>query len=176
MGTDQLPLAKALGFTPSFFVAHVYHWGDIHLKNFGPDRASAISPAGTALALGLPFTFHQDAPVIPPDMLETVWCAVNRVTRSGAVLGPEQRIPVYEALRAVTANAAWQYFEENSKGTLAPGRPGDSGPGPHDRPAGAAPGNSSSVHHQGRKNHLRGISAHTRKKKRDSKWNSGRCI
>ena len=36
--------------------------------------------------------------------------------------------------------------------------------------------NSSSVHHQGRKNHLRGISAHTRKKKRDSKWNSGRCI
>ena len=125
MGTDQLPLAKALGFTPSFFVAHVYHWGDIHLKNFGPDRASAISPAGTALALGLPFTFHQDAPVIPPDMLETVWCAVNRVTRSGAVLGPEQRIPVYEALRAVTANAAWQYFEENSKGTLAPGRRAD---------------------------------------------------
>ena len=125
MGTDQLPLAKALGFTPSFFVAHVYHWGDIHLKNFGPDRASAISPAGTALALGLPFTFHQAAPVIPPDMLETVWCAVNRVTRSGAVLGPEQRIPVYEALRAVTANAAWQYFEENSKGTLAPGRRAD---------------------------------------------------
>ena len=58
-------------------------------------------------------------------MLETVWCAVNRVTRSGAVLGPEQRIPVYEALRAVTANAAWQYFEENSKGTLAPGRRAD---------------------------------------------------
>lgn len=125
MGTDQLPLAKALGFTPSFFVAHVYHWGDIHLKNFGPDRASAISPAGTALALGLPFTFHQDAPVIPPDMLETVWCAVNRVTRSGAVLGPEQRIPVYAALRAVTANAAWQYFEEDSKGTLAPGKRAD---------------------------------------------------
>ncbi len=125
MGVDQLPQAKALGFTPSFFVAHIYHWGDIHWKNFGPTRASAISPAGTALALGLPFTFHQDAPVIPPDMLETVWCAVNRATRSGRVLGPEERIPVYDALRAVTANAAWQYFEEDSKGTLAPGKRAD---------------------------------------------------
>ena len=125
MGADQLPQAKALGFAPSFFVAHVYHWGDVHWNNFGPMRASAISPAGSALALGLPFTFHQDAPVIPPDMLETVWCAAERMTRSGRVLGPEQRIPVYDALRAVTANAAWQYFEEDSKGTLAPGKRAD---------------------------------------------------
>ena len=125
MGADQLPQAKALGFVPSFFVAHVYHWGDVHWNNFGPTRASAISPAGSALALGLPFTFHQDAPVIPPDMLETVWCAAERMTRSGRVLGPEQRIPVYDALRAVTANAAWQYFEEGSKGTLAPGKRAD---------------------------------------------------
>ena len=125
MGADQLAQAKALGFLPSFFVAHVYHWGDVHLKNFGPARAAAISPAGSALAMGLPFTFHQDAPVIPPDMLETVWCAVCRVTRSGAQLGPEERIPVYDALRAVTANAAWQYGEEERKGTLAPGRRAD---------------------------------------------------
>ena len=62
-------------------------------------------PAGAALERDIPFTFHQDTPVLPPDMLETVWCGVNRLTRSGAVLGPEQKIPVVEALAAVTIRA-----------------------------------------------------------------------
>ena len=122
LGVDQLPQAKALGFTPSFFVAHVYHWGDIHLQNLGTKRAAAISPAKAALDLGMPFTFHQDTPVIPCDILETIWCAVNRVTKNGVQLGPEQRIPVYEALKAVTVHAAWQYGEEKEKGSLAVGK------------------------------------------------------
>ena len=63
--------------------------------------------------------------VLPPDMLETVWCGVNRLTRSGAVLGPEQKIPVVEALAAVTIRAAWQYFEEGEKGSLREGKRAD---------------------------------------------------
>ena len=122
MGLDQLPKAAALGAMISFFVAHVYHWGDIHLQNLGAKRAAAISPAKTALDLGMPFTFHQDTPVIPCDMMETIWCAVNRVTKNGVQLGPEQRIPVYEALKAVTVHAAWQYGEEKEKGTLSVGK------------------------------------------------------
>ena len=55
-------------------------------------------------------------------MLETIWCAVNRVTKNGVQLGPEQRIPVYEALKAVTVHAAWQYSEEKEKGSLAVGK------------------------------------------------------
>ena len=70
MGRDQLAQARDLGAMVSFFVAHVYHWGDVHLRNLGPARAAAISPAASALAAGLPFTFHQDAPVIQPDMFE----------------------------------------------------------------------------------------------------------
>ena len=58
-------------------------------------------------------------------MLETVWCAVNRVTRAGVPLGPVERIPTLEALKAVTAHAAYQYFEEDRKGTLAPGKLAD---------------------------------------------------
>ena len=122
---DQLPQLKALGMIPSFFVAHVYHWGDVHLRNMGPARAAVISCAASALRAGLRFTFHQDAPVIRPDMLETVWCAVNRVTRAGVPLGPEERISTLEALKAVTAHAAYQYFEEDRKGTLAPGKLAD---------------------------------------------------
>ena len=122
---DQMDEVKELGVVPSFFAAHVYHWGDVHVKNFGAERAARISPAGAALERDIPFTFHQDTPVLPPDMLETVWCGVNRLTRSGAVLGPEQKIPVVEALAAVTIRAAWQYFEEGEKGSLREGKRAD---------------------------------------------------
>lgn len=120
MGLDQVEKAKALGAMVSYFVAHVYHWGDTHIRNLGMERASRISPASDALRVGLPMTFHQDSPVIPPDMFETLWCAANRVTKDGVVLGTDQRISVYDALAAVTTGAAWQYGEEGRKGTIAP--------------------------------------------------------
>lgn len=110
---------------PSFFVAHVYYWGDTHIENFGLTRASAISCAGSALKAGITFTFHQDAPVLPPNMLDTIGCAVCRTTQNGVVLGAQESIPVYEALRACTVNAAYQYKEENKKGILAPGMRAD---------------------------------------------------
>ena len=125
LGLDQLERVKALGVIPSFFVAHVYHWGEIHVKNFGLDRAGRISPAGSALTRGIPFTFHQDSPVIPPDMLETIWCACVRRTKAGRVLGAEERIPVEAALRAVTQTAALQYGLEKELGTLRPGKRAD---------------------------------------------------
>ncbi len=125
LGLDQLERVKALGVIPSFFVAHVYHWGEIHVENFGLDRAGRISPAGSALAWGIPFTFHQDSPVIPPDMLETIWCACVRRTKTGRVLGAEERIPVEAALRAVTQTAALQYGLERELGTLRPGKRAD---------------------------------------------------
>lgn len=122
---EQLERMSKLSMMPSFFVAHTYFWGDIHLENFGKKRASGISPAGTAKKLGLPFTFHQDSPVLPPDMMKTVWCAVNRETRNGVVLGEEERISVEDALQAITINGAYQYFEESSKGSLTEGKQAD---------------------------------------------------
>ncbi|MGG7163155.1 amidohydrolase [Clostridium ihumii] len=115
---DQLDDVKRLNMIPSFFVAHVYHWGDIHVENFGFERASSISLANSALKKGIKFTFHQDSPVIEPNMLETVWCSVNRITKKGIVLGQDERIEPLEALKAVTINAAYQYFEEDLKGSL----------------------------------------------------------
>lgn len=125
LGPDQLDLLKQLGMIPSFFIAHIYHWGDIHLKNFGAERASHISPAGSAWRKQILFTFHQDSPVIPPDMAETLWCAVCRRTRNGVLLGADERIPVEEALKAVTIHAAWQYGEERTKGSIAVGKKAD---------------------------------------------------
>ncbi len=125
MGTDQLARAAKLGAMVSFFVAHTYHWGDVHLRNFGPERGANISPTASALKNGVKFTFHQDSPVIAPDMLETIWCAANRITKKGVHLNEAERISTLDALRAVTVNAAYQYFEEDRKGSLAPGKVAD---------------------------------------------------
>lgn len=122
---DQLEQMARIGMIPSFFVDHIWFWGDVHRKNLGPDRAGQISPAADALNLGLPMTFHQDTPVVPPDMLRSIWCAVNRTTRGGSTLGPDQAVSVYEALKAVTRSAAFSYFEEDRKGTLEPGKLAD---------------------------------------------------
>lgn len=121
---DQLKRMERLHIIPSFFVSHIFCWGDAHLRNLGA-RAYAISPADTAVSLGMPYTFHQDTPVLPPDMLSAVWCAVNRITRDGVVLGEERRITPLQALRAVTKYPAYQYFEEGEKGSLRPGKLAD---------------------------------------------------
>ena len=121
----QLDDVKKLNMIPSFFVAHVYHWGDIHIKNFGKKRADEISIAKSAQNKGIMFTFHQDSPVIEPNMLETVWCAVNRITKEGVVLGEMERVSPLEALKAVTINAAYQYFEEDVKGSIKEGKLAD---------------------------------------------------
>lgn len=115
---DQLARMKKLDMIPSFFLAHTYYWGDVHMKNFGAERGSQISIAKDACDLGVTYTFHQDSPVVPPNMLKTIWCAVNRLTRTGKSIGANQKMDVYDALKAVTINAAYQYFEEDIKGSL----------------------------------------------------------
>lgn len=123
---DQQDAMKALGMVPSYFSAHTFYWGDWHRDSvFGVERASRISPLQTTVDRGMVFTTHNDTPIVPPDMLRLVWASVNRVTRSGVVLGPDQRISPLQALRSVTINAAYQYFEEASKGSLEVGKIAD---------------------------------------------------
>ena len=88
-------------------------------------QAEKISPAQDAVKLNLPFTFNQDSPVILPNMMETVDCAVNRITNSGIVLGENERIECIEALQAITINGAYQYFEEDRKGSIEKGKLAD---------------------------------------------------
>lgn len=122
---QQLLRMAKIGMTPSFFVAHTYYWGDIHLRNFGPERAANISPVGSAQRFVLPFTFHQDSPVLMPDVLRSVWCAAKRVTKDGVQLSEAEKVTVYEGLKAATVYAARQYGEEADKGTVAPGKRAD---------------------------------------------------
>ena len=125
MGLDQLKDIKDLGIIPSYFVAHTYYWGDIHIKNLGIERANNISPTNSTKKQNIIFTLHQDSPVIDPNMLETIWCAVNRKTLEGKTIGEMQKIEVLDAIRAVTINAAYQYFEEKQKGSIKEGKYAD---------------------------------------------------
>ncbi len=122
---DQLDRMAKLSMLASIFVGHVWYWGDVHIQNFGLERGSRISPVRDAMERGLVVNFHQDTPVTKPDMLHSVWCAVNRVSRKGTVIGEGQKIPIYDALKAVTVNAAYQYHEENRKGTIRRGKIAD---------------------------------------------------
>ncbi|MFI5180767.1 MAG: amidohydrolase [Thermoanaerobaculia bacterium] len=123
---DQLDAYKELGIIPSLFGMHTFYWGDWHRDSvLGPERASRISPAKSVLDRGMIFTQHSDAPVALPNSIAILATQVNRTTRSGQVLGPEQRVSAENALRSITTSAAYQYFEEKTKGSITPGKLAD---------------------------------------------------
>ena len=99
---DQLDTIAELGLSPSFFVGHVYYWGGRHRDIFmGPERAAGISALRSAIDRGIRFTVHDDTPVTPVNPLQLMWASVNRLTKTNHVLGPDERIPPIDALRAV---------------------------------------------------------------------------
>jgi len=124
--TDQIALIKEYGAVPSFLTAGIIPGGDSVVRLWGPERSAGAMASRTFLRAGLPFTFSHDAPVSPtPSILALVDAGVNRLSGSGKVVGPDERIPPYDALRAVTATAAYQLKEEKSKGTLEAGKLAD---------------------------------------------------
>ncbi|MFD9893607.1 amidohydrolase [Amycolatopsis sp. NPDC059027] len=123
---DQLDRMAAHDVFASFFIKHVYYWGDRHHDTFlGPERARRISPLASARKRGIHFGLHSDTPVTPVPPLEGIWCAVRRTTREGALLGPEQAVDVDAALRGYTIDAAYLAGEENLKGSLEVGKLAD---------------------------------------------------
>ena len=122
---DQLNKFVKYNMEPSFFTNHAYFWGDVHVQNLGKARADFLSPMVSARKLGLKPTNHSDATVTPIDPIFTIWTAVNRVSRSGAIIGSAERTTPYLALQAITSFAAYEFFDENLKGTLTIGKLAD---------------------------------------------------
>ena len=124
---DQVDSYKRLGVIPSLFPMHTYYWGDWHLDHvFGPVDGANISPTGWVRERGMIFTTHHDAPVAFPDSMRVLDATVTREARgSGRILGPDQRVDVITALKAMTIWAAYQKFEEDTKGSLNVGKLAD---------------------------------------------------
>lgn len=126
IGADQFRRMKALGLCANLFANHIYFFGDQHaLVTIGEERAARMDACRMALDLGVPLAIHSDAPVTPLGPLFTAWCAVNRLTGSGRVLGAAQRITVAEALRAITLGAAYTLKLDGEIGSIETGKRAD---------------------------------------------------
>ena len=123
---DQVADIKRLGIFPALYPMHTFYWGDWHRDSVaGIDRAQNISPTGWLLDQGIKFSVHSDAPVTFPNSMRILDSAVNRVTRSGSVLGERHRLSPMDAIKAMTIWPAYQHFEESTKGSLEVGKLAD---------------------------------------------------
>ncbi len=122
---DQLDSLKKYDMVGSFFPMHTFYWGDWYKQIIGPDQAQKISPIKSAMNKGIRVTSHTDAPVALPNLMMIMHTTVNRVSRSGTVMGPDERLTPYEALKSITLWGAEQFFEEKKKGSLVAGKLAD---------------------------------------------------
>ncbi|MFN4143927.1 amidohydrolase, partial [Aestuariivirga sp.] len=122
---DQIPKYLEYRIRPSYYTLHTYYFADAHIANRGREQAMYISPMRDSIDAGLRPTNHTDFVVAPLDQMFMLWSAVNRVSRGGAEIGPDQRVTPLEGLKAMTIWAAEQYGEQGSKGSLEPGKLAD---------------------------------------------------
>ena len=123
---DQVDSLNRLEIMPSLFPMHTFYWGDWHREHtVGPQLADNISPTGWCLRRGMKFSSHHDAPVAFPDSMRVLDATVTRRSRSGDIIGPEQRVDVMTAIKAMTIWPAWQHFEEKTKGSIEVGKLAD---------------------------------------------------
>lgn len=126
-GIDQFKRMRALGVTVNLFANHLYYFGDVHwTKSLGPDRTKRMNACADAWAtFGGDFAIHSDAPVTPMAPLVTAWCAVNRVTEQGRVLGNSQQISIAQALHCITLGAAYVLKMDDQIGSIQCGKRAD---------------------------------------------------
>jgi predicted amidohydrolase YtcJ len=124
--TDAMPSMKKMSITPSFHINHILYYGEA-LKNdiLGNDRVQKIFPIKAFTEQQTPFSLHADQPMYEANPLSLVSTAVNRSTEAGLVISPNQRISVWQALRAVTIDAAWQLHLEQKLGSIEKGKYAD---------------------------------------------------
>lgn len=118
---DQLDDYARIGVGPAYFSNHTWYWGDIHRTNFPAEVVDFISPFASARAAGLTPSNHSDYSVTPLDTRFMLWTSMARVSPTGVVSGPDERLDAYAALQALTTGPAWQAFEQDRKGRIKPG-------------------------------------------------------
>ena len=124
--SSQFRRMKKLGLCVNLFANHLYYWGEEHYgKTVGPERAERMNSCKTALDNNVPLAIHSDAPVTPLGPLFTAWCAINRQTISGRILGKPERISIDQALRAITLGAAYTLKLDSEIGSIEVGKKAD---------------------------------------------------
>lgn len=125
---EHIPRIAELGLSPSFLIGHVHYWGRAFRDEIiGAERADLLDRTASCSAAGIRWTLHSDESVTPMGPLR---CIHNAVTRDlwqepGTTLTPDERVPVEAAIRAMTADAAWQCHSDHEIGTLEVGKYAD---------------------------------------------------
>lgn len=125
---EQIERIAELGLSPSFLIGHVHFWGKAFRDEiFGPEKAAKLDRTASCSAAGIRWTIHSDEMVTP---MEPLRCIHNAVTRElwrepGSVLNADECVPVEAAIRAMTADAAWQCHSDHEIGSLEPGKLAD---------------------------------------------------
>ena len=123
---DQHERLARLGIEVSNNAYYLHELAPIYAEHgLGPERVANISPLGGLARAGVPTSFHSDFPMAPAEPLTLVWTAVNRIGSDGQVWGPDQRISLDRALRAVTWEGARSLGLEDEIGSLAVGKRAD---------------------------------------------------
>jgi predicted amidohydrolase YtcJ len=125
MQPRQFARAARIGVTCSLFIDHLWYWGDVLVGLFGDERASQWMSARSAIDAGVRISFHNDGGVTPIEPLRNIQVAVTRTSRSGRVLGADERITVEQAIRAQTIDAAYQLFADDIVGSIEAGKYAD---------------------------------------------------
>ena len=123
---EQAARLSKLGGIVSVNPYYVYVLADRYSEvGLGPARAQYMVRTSSLLKNNIPLSLHSDTPMAPASPLTLAWCAVNRLTMSGKVAGPEERISVKDALKAITINAAFLLQKEKEIGSIAVGKIAD---------------------------------------------------
>lgn len=123
---EQLARAKQLGVELSFFIDHLWFYGDRLPEIVGETRLQRYMPLSSAIEAGHKITFHGDHPATPIAPFRSLRTAVQRQSRNGGpTLGINETIPLNKALEAMTINAARQLGMEKEVGSLEVGKVAD---------------------------------------------------
>ena len=125
---DQVERLAALGVSPSFLIGHVGWWGRAFRDDLlGPERTDLLDRTGACERAGIRWTVHSDELVTPMGPLRCIGQAVSRrlSAEPETILAPDERVTVEAAIRAMTADAAWQCHSDHEVGTLEVGKRAD---------------------------------------------------
>lgn len=123
---EQVRRIADLGALVSANIYYVYELGEAYWRrSVGHERASQMARLGTAARHGVPIALHSDFTMAPALPLNSAWVAVNRLSESGEVLCPEERIDLDQALRAITIDAAYVLGMEHEIGSIRAGKKAD---------------------------------------------------
>ena len=123
---EQVARMAKLGMSVSCNAYYLYELSGSYARHgIGYERASQMSRVGSAVRAGLATALHSDFTMAPANPLNHAWIAANRINVEGEVMAPEERLSVYQALRAITSHAANILGIDDEVGSLRSGKSAD---------------------------------------------------